>query len=156
MDWFFFKMFYLSMSVAFTIQTPIENGRCIKWSPQNELEKIDKGKKKNNTFVPYEKRERVEWELDMRNQMEWDKNWEFPILPKNRGNIYSVNEFYRLHLLSIVYQTLFGQFTSFHFSTIFTFVLCVEIQCHVPPWQLVFTLSLCLLCVYMYCIYVFV
>lgn len=35
--------------------------------------------RKNTRFDPYEKCERVEWELDMRNQMEWDKNMEFPI-----------------------------------------------------------------------------
>lgn len=40
--------------------------------------------KKKTVSDPYEKWERVECELDMRNQMEWDKNMEFPILSEWR------------------------------------------------------------------------
>lgn len=45
-----------------------------------------------------------------------------------------------MDLLSIVYQTIFGQFTSSfyfpNFSNFFLHFYFIQKQCHVPPWQL--------------------
>lgn len=119
-------------------QKPIKNGRCIKRSPRNERKKLYPIHMKNGKEL------NVNWICETR----WNeiKIWNF-LFYRNEGMVQMgwLNAFAK-HRLSNTFSA-----NSRHFTFPPDLRVLFEIQCHVPPWQLVFTPFLFLspfLCVY--------
>lgn len=107
-------------------QKPIKNGRCIKRSPRNERKKLYPIHMKNGKEL------NVNWICETR----WNeiKIWNF-LFYRNEGMVQMgwLNAFAK-HRLSNTFSA-----NSRHFTFPPDLRVLFEIQCHVPPWQLVFT-----------------